>query len=77
MIKTQVITEAIEVLGFPILMQSVNKDTIVLFTAERTGTVVEKGEGSEEVGYYGEMWLDARNPAYWEVFKGELKLSND
>ncbi|NRA81674.1 MAG: hypothetical protein HRU18_26035 [Pseudoalteromonas sp.] len=77
MIKTQVITETSRELNFPILMESLTTDTVVLFTSEKTGTVVKKGEDIDEVGYYSRVWLEASNTEYWKVFEGELRLSND
>ena len=71
MVKTQVITEKRKKVYFPILMESITTDKIVLFTSEKKGTVVRRDSGSFEVGYYSDSWLEASNPKHWKVFEGE------
>lgn len=60
---------------YPVLMESVTNDTIViLFTAPKRGLALKY---PANYIHFSEAWVEASNKAEWRPFKGVVTLSND
>lgn len=77
MIKSKVEVKEVETkeIDFPIIMVSNLTGTVVLFTDNRTGTLLKRGVASERIGEHSTTW----NPAneYWTPLTGKITLSNE
>ena len=63
---------------FPCLMRHVRNGSVVLFSSDKVGVVVQKGDkGSCDVGHHCDYWVSAANENTWEPFKGTVTLSNE
>lgn len=63
---------------FPVLMQDVDSDLVVMFINESSGVVVNTNKlGANELGEYDESWENCTDRTEWKKFKGEITLSND
>lgn len=72
-IKSVVNNPLSETINFPCLGKMSKSSAIILFTSMNEGTVVKCSEtmSYHEVGHYSKQWL-----ADWELFTGEITLSN-
>ncbi len=69
--------ESKEKIEFPILMEYVDKDFVVLFKNERQGMVVHSLYKQYPVGHNDENWASVHNKEVWTPYKGSIVLSSE
>ena len=74
-IKTNDITFSPEK-SLPILMKSTSSSLVVLFIGTNAGIVVI-GDEDYFVGAYSDKWENYRNESIWELFMGNIVISNE
>ena len=60
----------------PILMKSTSSNLVVLFFGAKAGIVVI-GDEDYFVGAYSDRWENYRNESIWELFMGNIVISNE
>lgn len=58
---------------YPCIKVSPHSRIVVLLSSENTGTVLEPGYSSRDLGEYVKDWIGTRD---WELLNGEVVLSN-
>ena len=63
---------------FPILMQSINDGTVVLFESENCGTVVSDKPNNDDLklGYISNAFISCNRKDIWKKYGGEITLKN-
>ena len=74
-IKTNDITLSQEK-TLPILMKSTSSSLVVLFFGTNTG-IVAIGDKDYFVGAYSDRWENYRDESIWELFRGDIIISNE
>ena len=74
-IKTNDITLSPEK-TLPILMKSTSSNLVVLFFGTNAGIVVI-GDKDYFVGAYSDRWENYRDESIWELFRGDIIISNE
>ena len=74
-IKTNEIKLSIEK-TFSILMKSTSSNLVVLFFGAKAGMVVI-GDKDYFVGAYSDRWESYRDESIWELFRGDIVISNE
>lgn len=74
-IKTNDITVSTEK-SIPILMKSTSSSLVVLFIGSNAGIVVV-GDKDYFAGAYYDRWESYRDESLWELFRGDIVISNE
>lgn len=64
------------VTAYPIFLESIENNMIVMFLAPRGGVVVHSTLPTRPVGYQSVTWVDDSDTTEWKRFNGAIKLSN-
>lgn len=61
------VTSKVKEIVFPCIMRNIKCGHVVLFSADKIGTVVsEDNSGNIRVGYHCDYWVSATNENTWE-----------
>ena len=60
----------------PILMKSTSSSLVVLFFGANAGIVVV-GDKDYFAGAYSDRWKSYRDESLWELFRGDIVISNE
>lgn len=61
---------------FPILMQKINSNLVVLFQDYHSGTIIITDFIDQRFGDYSEDWTSCNNKEIWQPYIGQIILEN-
>jgi hypothetical protein len=65
-----------EDLKFPVLMESIENNQIVLFTSHTDGVIIRSVGHTNLIGSSSDSFIDPANEKVWKIYNGEIILSN-